>query len=82
MDGLATDWCNGDISEERYFKGCDDVLNRVNEVLNFRVQDIPVFFNSDPRGYALKISDKYTKEKDLQIEKDWGGYGIISPDYS
>jgi len=41
---------------------------------------IPVFFNSDPRGYALKIKDDYTR--DITIYRDWGGYGILAPDFS
>ena len=42
---------------------------------------IPVFVNGDPRGYALKIDDSYVKKFNLKIERDWGGYGIIAPDF-
>lgn len=38
-----------------------------------------VFINHDPRGYSLKIKEKFSKEF---YYKDWGGYGIIAPDFS
>lgn len=45
-----------------------------------------IFFNHDPRGYSLKIKDSYMKEywekTGAKIEADWGGYGIIAPDFS
>lgn len=40
-----------------------------------------VFINGDPRGYALKISDKYTRGNNLAIYQDWGGNGILAPDF-
>lgn len=33
--------------------------------------------NYDPRGYALKIKDQFA----INIYKDWGGYGILAPDF-
>lgn len=41
-----------------------------------------VFINGDPRGYALKIKSEYVKEHNLKIDQDWGGYGLIAPDFS
>ena len=41
---------------------------------------VPIFLNGDPRGYALKIPDDYVRDNDLNIHRDWGGYGIIAPD--
>ena len=42
-----------------------------------------VFINGDPRGYALKIDDKYQDRlHKVGIHRDWGGYGIIAPDFS
>lgn len=40
----------------------------------------PIFVNCDPRGYALKIPNEYVRGHELDIHKDWGGYGIIAPD--
>ena len=51
-------------------------------------EDIGIIFNGDARGYALKIS---AVEHDFcglpetvecrAVYKDWGGYGIIAPDF-
>lgn len=41
---------------------------------------VPVFLNSDPRGYALKILSEYVAKHELSIHRDWGGYGILAPD--
>jgi len=38
------------------------------------------FINCDPRGYALKVPETLAMEH--HIYKDWGGYGIIAPDFS
>ena len=38
-----------------------------------------MFFNFDARGYALKFFEDFSKDK--PIHKDWGGYGIIAPDF-
>lgn len=43
---------------------------------------LKIFINRDPRGYALKIKNDYVREHNLNIYKDWGGYGILSPDFT
>lgn len=41
-----------------------------------------VKINLDPRGYALKIDFEKAKIKMPDtLEQDWGGYGILCPDY-
>ena len=59
----------------------DSILNKVDKILNFRAQGIPVFINHDPRGYALKIKGEYVLENSLDIYRDWGGCGILSPEF-
>lgn len=48
-----------------------------------------VFFNSDARGYTLKIDDDWTRKYNeiertksdcLVLYTDFGGYGVIAPD--
>lgn len=40
-----------------------------------------VFVNGDPRGWALKIDDAHKDLiNDSRIARDWGGYGLLSPD--
>lgn len=41
---------------------------------------VPVFINRDPRGYALKIDDVWTHNKQARIYRDFGGYGILAPE--
>lgn len=41
---------------------------------------VPIFVNRDPRGYALKIDDKWMREHKAALHQDWGGYGIIAPE--
>jgi hypothetical protein len=45
-------------------------------------KQVPMFINRDPRGYSLKIDDEYCREHKLNIHQDWGGYGIIAPDFT
>jgi len=75
---LAEDECNGvDVPD-----GWEDrVLKSLDKLLNFKAHGIPVFINGDPRGYALKIDDSYVKAHNLDIHRDWGGYGILAPEF-
>ena len=75
------DECNGTVTEDQVSKKEKSVLKRLDQILNFKEQGIPVFLNGDPRGYALKIKDEYVREHDLDIHRDWGGYGIIAPEF-
>ena len=57
------------------------ILDNVNKILKFREKNIPVFINYDARGYTLKIKDDYVKAQKLTIYQDWGGYGILAPEF-
>lgn len=81
MHRMAERQCNEDVPTEEVEKKETSVLRRLDALLNFKAQGIPVFINHDPRGYALKIRDKYVREHNLDIHRDWGGYGIIAPDF-
>jgi len=78
---LAEQWCNGEIDETLFDDGVSAVIIEVDKILRFSTVGVPVFFNSDPRGYALKIDDRYVSGNDLLITTDWGGYGIICPEF-
>jgi len=41
-----------------------------------------IFINGDPRGYALKIDDDYMRQNKVNLHRDWGGYGILAPDFN
>jgi hypothetical protein len=76
---IATDWCNGVIDSENIDKHTEPIMKAVYKVLG--TEKIPVFFNGDARGYALKISDKVMRAHELKLHSDWGGYGIIAPTF-
>jgi hypothetical protein len=79
---MAEDYCNGKYEVEEFFdKKENSILKSLDKILNFKAQGIPVIVNGDPRGYALKIDDEYTRAHNLEIHKDWGGYGIIAPEF-
>lgn len=80
---LATDYCNGENgmdSSEAWEKATQEILLKVDKITDFKAQGVPVFVNGDARGYALKISSEYVEK--LNIHKDWGGYGILAPDFN
>ena len=84
---LALRLCNGpdfDRESEPYEIG-ERILTRVQVLLGYSTIQglgayVPVFLNRDPRGYSLKIESEAAA--DLNIHRDWGGYGIIAPDLS
>ena len=73
---LATDYCNGDF-EGDIDKESEKILSKVAKILN--TNTFNMFFNGDARGYALKFFEDFSKDK--KIQKDWGGFGIIAPDF-
>jgi len=76
---LATQGCNGELEDGALDREEDKILKGATKILGNRV---PIFFNRDPRGYALKIEERYVFENRLDIYRDMGGYGIIAPEFS
>ncbi len=78
---LAEDGCNGVIYDTE--PQAEKILKRVGVILN--ITDVnQIFFNGDPRGYALKFTSEFSKkieEEGHSIHRDWGGYGIIAPNF-
>lgn len=80
---LFMDECNGVnmLSEGESEKRDARILQQVkNLVPGLKT----IFLNGDPRGYALKISTEETRElrdKGINIHQDWGGYGILAPEF-
>ena len=77
---VAEDACNGVINVDQVETLDLHFENALDRLLQWRKAEVPVFINHDPRGYALKIREAFAK--DLVIYKDWGGYGIICPDFT
>ena len=78
---ITTDYCNGEGMDGNEV---DFALNAITEkVIALFAGALPGFhINRDPRGYALKIKsgDVETLYKDIGLHRDWGGYGILSPE--
>jgi hypothetical protein len=79
MHRLAEDDCNGLIDETKLDNARKHAFKKLDEILGFQKIGIRVFVNGDPRGYALKIETE--DAKNLDIQKDWGGYGILAPEF-
>ncbi len=76
----AEDYCNGVLNIKIYEKRQAALEKRLDAILHYKFHRIPVFFNGDPRGYALKIEDEYMRVKNVILHRDMGGYGIIAPE--
>lgn len=72
----AEKYCNGEVMGLSY----EMVISQIEEsVLKLCGGKLVGFFaNGDPRGYALKIESDNLPEG---MHKDWGGYGIIAPEF-
>ena len=77
---LAVDYCNGVFDCDTWEKHQTKAEIALDKILDYKRQQIPVFINGDPRGYTLKIDDKYIRENNINLHRDWGGYGILAPD--
>lgn len=70
-------------TEEEQDKFFDAILKKVYSILKpTEEQKAAIFINHDPRGYALKIRDSYMREHNINMYQDWGGYGILAPDFT
>jgi hypothetical protein len=87
---LALAQCNGGAGyiddDEKLEAEYQKLADAANNILRSRECEPVVFINRDPRGYQLKIEAGSTDELKLLVEsglhRDWGGYGIIAPDFS
>lgn len=79
-DKWAEDYCNGVIPEDVYNVRKQDITLGVQSLFNGKLKGF--FVNSDPRGYALKIKSEVLQSEyaDIGLQRDWGGYGLLSPE--
>ncbi len=73
MHKACEDYCNGNISETELDKIETNVLSQVKKILSTLDN---IFVNQDPRGYSLKI-----ESPNNFYMRDWGGYGILAPNF-
>jgi len=76
---LAEDYSNGYLDTDDYEQKTDSLLKTVDKLTGYKAKGIPVFFDGDPRGYALKIDDEYMRTHNIDLPRDWGGNGILAP---
>lgn len=79
---LALEHCNFGVSDERIDQFKKEITKELKAILPNLVKAKAIQLNFDARGYFLKIDDEYVREHKLRIERDWGGYGIICPDFA
>jgi hypothetical protein len=80
----AERYCNGDIDSDEQVKIEKKLRANLDATLKYAKSDVVrnIFFNWDPRGHFIKINDDYVRNNKLKIETDWGGYGIVCPDFN
>ncbi len=81
---LMCDDCNGTKpgTEKDWEKQDTKIIDRVKKLLPVATG---IFLNGDPRGYSLKIKSENVSSLNergkINIYQDWGGYGIIAPEF-
>lgn len=77
---LMEDDCSRPMANGEYSVRLGKITSHLSAVLG--PHDVPVFVNTDPRGYALKIHDAWIREHRPALPTDAGGYGLLAPDLS
>lgn len=80
----ATAQCNGEPyhgqpyrEEAEWDVFCAKIEGRVAKILGALPSGFR--FNTDPRGYALKLDPERGAVIPAGLETDWGGYGLLAP---
>lgn len=73
---ISTMWCNGEMNEKRYTEEENKLAKKAYKILGTNRK---IYFNSDPRGYFLKLE---TKDHTLPLPRDLGGYYLLAPNLS
>lgn len=76
---LAEQHCNGEIEDMPDY---EDKLNKLLVKYGATKNVDTVFINQDPRGYTLKIKSKDEGNTEEFYCRDWGGYGILAPEFT
>ena len=76
---LAENYCNGYVQYDEVDELSDKLIKKVASILG--TDENNIFFNGDPRGYAIKFTTEFTKDNINNMWRDMGGYGIVAPDF-
>ena len=86
--------CEEKVDPDKADRDLDRIYLKVNEILNdgkrsdlpnfdpIEVNRVAFFINRDPRGYALKIHSEEERIREFGLYRDFGGYGILAPDFT
>jgi L-alanine-DL-glutamate epimerase-like enolase superfamily enzyme len=77
---MAVAYCNGEIDAAEWEIFSKRIGGKVLNIIGRKYADW-IQVNGDARGYTLKIKNEIVREKQLDIYRDWGGYGILAPDF-
>lgn len=75
----AENYCNGIIDSDGWEKVTERIKNRLAKILPEKILK-NVKLNGDPRGYFLKLDDEFMRQENIELYRDWGGYGIFCPE--
>lgn len=78
-----TRYCNGDIDMDGIDAYTERLSSRLARIIGAENMT-KIYINRDPRGYTLKLTESATKaaqDKGIMIHRDWGGYGILAPEF-
>lgn len=100
MNRIATDQCNGgittaagniiqftDAEEEKTEGQWNNLKEKAKKLINSKYSKF-LHFNSDPRGYSIKLefskdgNSKAIPEELKQMHQDFGGFLILAPDFN
>lgn len=75
---MAENECNGykEYTDEQW----NGIEKRVRALFSKYLNGL--ILNGDPRGYTLKIDADILKSENIKLYQDWGGYGILCPDFN
>ena len=65
---MAENDCNGLLTTEQVDKKEASIMKRLDNLLNFKAQNIPVFFNGDPRGCVVTILRPQDRRDDFSSD--------------
>ena len=82
---VSEGYCNGTATEADMERMEKSVMKSLERIFGKgKVIETGMFVNTDPRGYALKVSAEWTKgytDKGGRLHRDWGGFGILAPEF-
>ena len=78
---IAEYYCEHNYTEKELENDEAYILNKLCNILGIQSHQA-IFWNRDPRGYALKIDDEFMRDNARDFYRDWGGYGIIAPTFT